>query len=582
MQDLSPLKSLPSLTTLDVSSTQVQDLSPLKSLPSLTTLDVSYTQVQDLRPVLAFDRLRTLYLWGVARAPLETLRQILTNNPHLRTLDCSEVESVPSEILSRNAYDNCLPRLRSYLAEVEGGTEEETELKVVLLGNGGVGKTQLCRRLRGEEPDFKIKSTHGVQLWREQLELEVGGEAKTYSINWWDFGGQDIYHGTHALFLRTRAVFLLLWHPDLENNDEYEENGIPMRNQPLAYWLDYIRSLAGEDSPVILVQSQCESFAQEAALPTQPQGFPFLRTCAFAAENNHGRESLETHLREAIRYLREKTGDLEIGKGRAAVRRKLFGLREQDKARPDEEKKHRTLSVETFEALCQKARGIPSWEHVLDHFHQSGVVFHQREIFRNLIILDQSWALDAIYAAFHRSSTLPAIREHGRFTRLDLEILVWGDKPLEEQRLFLSMMESCGISFKYRETQGEEPLYLAPDLLPPFEQVSSRLQHWKEKAETLAVRLDYRFLHQAILRNLLSRVGSDAREAAVYWKYGLHLYDRRSDAQLLVREERPARAEGRAQAPWCSRPRAETRPAYCARSTGCSVSSGSPRSRKSP
>jgi internalin A len=26
----------------------------------------------------------------------------------------------------------------------------------------------------------------------------------------WDFGGQDIYHGTHALFMRTRAVFPLV------------------------------------------------------------------------------------------------------------------------------------------------------------------------------------------------------------------------------------------------------------------------------------------------------------------------------------------------------------------------------------
>ncbi len=172
------------------------------------------------------------------------------------------------------------------------------------------------------------------------------------------------------------------------------------------------------------------------------------------------------------------------------------------------------------------------------------MVFHQPEIFRDLIILDQSWALDAIYAAFHRSSTLPLIRDRGTFSRTDLEALVWQDKPVEEQRLFLNMMVSCGICFKYRETKGEEPFYLALDLLPPFDRVSSRLERWKEKAETLTLRLDYRFLHQTILRNLLSHVGSDAREAAVYWKSGLYLYDRGSDAQLLVREERPGRAEG--------------------------------------
>ncbi|MBU1977577.1 MAG: hypothetical protein KJ958_00245, partial [Gammaproteobacteria bacterium] len=53
-------------------------------------------------------------------------------------------------------------------------------------------------------------------------------------------------------------VYVVVWHPDHENDVEYFENGIPMHNRPLSYWLAYIRSLAGADAPIIVVQSQCD------------------------------------------------------------------------------------------------------------------------------------------------------------------------------------------------------------------------------------------------------------------------------------------------------------------------------------
>lgn len=67
------------------------------------------------------------------------------------------------------------------------------------------------------------------------------------------FGGQDIYLGTHSLFLDERAVYVIVWTPEHENTDAFEENGVPMQNLPLVYWLEYVRSLAGADAPVIVV-----------------------------------------------------------------------------------------------------------------------------------------------------------------------------------------------------------------------------------------------------------------------------------------------------------------------------------------
>jgi len=362
-------------------------------------------------------------LYGCPVAVPEGLLRDLSRR--LAELYADKAVGVPREVLSGKWDDNCLPRLRAFLTEVDLAAEPENEVKVILLGNGRVGKTQLCRRFRSEPFDEAVPSTHGVQIWREELRLQAGDQGQVFQVNWWDFGGQDIYHGTHALFLRSRAVFLILWSPHLENRDEYEENGIPLRNQPLSYWLDYVRSLAGEDSPVIVVQSQCDTSSDRRSDPPRPAGAGFFECCAYSAKKDRGRETLENYLREAIRHLIDRTGTLQIGRGRARVRQQLYDWRKKDQPLKPEERQHRNLSLAEFRSLCDQDGGIVSWGHALDYFHQTGVVFYQWDLFSDRIVLDQNWALDAVYSVFHRGKTVPWLRDSGRFTREDLAATVW-------------------------------------------------------------------------------------------------------------------------------------------------------------
>ncbi len=533
--DLSPLSGLAGLQILDLSETGVTDLSPLSGLIALQSLDLSETGVKDLLPLLSLLSLQSLNLHDCRAAPPAAILQSFSDHPCLSELIVGEGGGVPREVLSHDRFDNCLPRLRTYFSELDLGAEAENEVKVILLGNGRVGKTQLCRRFRGESFDDSVPSTHGIQIWREELRLQAEGEEKVFQVNWWDFGGQDIYHGTHALFLRSRAVFLILWTPTLENRDEYSENGIPLRNQPIQYWLDYVRTLAGEVSPVIVVQSQCDRFSDRRPDPPRPDGSGFFECCAYSAREDLGRETLESHLRNAIRYLLKRSGALEIGRGRAEVRRRLYEWRSEDQTREPEERQHRTLTLDEFRALCDETGGIVSWEHALDYCHHTGVVFYQPDLFSSGIILDQDWALDAIYTVFHRGLALSWLRERGRFTRQDLAMTVWQEHSPEEQRLFLGLMKSCGVCFRCGETAEGEARYIAPDLLPRFAAVSSRVDlFWIETSETLTLRLKYRFFHPAVIRGLMSEIGQRAGDLGEYWNYGLWFKDGQRDAQLLV------------------------------------------------
>ena len=67
------------------------------------------------------------------------------------------------------------------------------EAKILLVGQGSVGKTSLIRRLIYEKFDPQQTKTHGININHWYLKIDNNIDVK---INVWDFGGQEIYHST--------------------------------------------------------------------------------------------------------------------------------------------------------------------------------------------------------------------------------------------------------------------------------------------------------------------------------------------------------------------------------------------------
>ena len=129
------------------------------------------------------------------------------------------------------------------------------ECKVLLIGNGKAGKSAIVNRLVNNDFDPEWNSTHGISLFRKRL--------ADYMINYWDFGGQDLYHATHRLFMQKNAVYILAW--SLETEKDYTPHKIEIekdvfverryKNYSLRYWLEYAKYL-GKDSPMNVVQTK--------------------------------------------------------------------------------------------------------------------------------------------------------------------------------------------------------------------------------------------------------------------------------------------------------------------------------------
>jgi internalin A len=550
VSSLEPLKDLTSLKALHCEHTQVRSLEPLRSLVNLTTLYCSNTQVSDLEPLVNSQNFQFL---SCQNLKLKEFPRKLLFSENLRRIDLNgaSIPGIPEEAFSTDKdqpftfFNNTIPTLRAHVLDLEVEAIPINSVKILVLGNGGVGKTQLCRHLAAEAFDPTVLTTHGIAL--RTISPASEGDATQYL---WDFGGQDIYHSAHTLFMRTAAVFVVLWTPEQEalaasDND----NDDPLqRRHPLTYWLDYVRTLGRPDSPVLVVQSQCDTPAQAVPVPPVDAGllksFGCLRVCNFSARTRRGAASLQEALADASTYLRDRDGISSIGRGRHLVWQQLETWRQADQQLPAPQRLHRTLSQAEFARLCEQIGGVSSPEALLRFLHNKGVVFHSPDLFHNRILLDQSWALDAVYAVFERGSTYPLIKANdGRLWPSLLAATVWREYEPKAQKLFLSLMCTCGIVFPYRQANadlGLEAEYLAPDLLPSRSspQVCRQLQgRWEGSDPSLTLTYTYSFLHGGLVRALLCDLGNHAGDGGVYWRYGAWVYDARQGCIALLDQQ---------------------------------------------
>ena len=155
-----------------------------------------------------------------------------------------------------------------------------------------------------------------------------------------------------------------------------------------------------------------------------------------------------------------------------------------------------------------------------------------------------------MYAVFDRAKAYSLIlAQRGRFTPSLLAMTAWREYGDAEQRLFLSLMESCAIAFVCRDADlrlGLETEYLAPDMLPEKAAVDGQLAgRWNDEQGCRRLEYEYAFLHPGLMRALVCDVGRHSKEAGVYWRYGLWVYDQASGCRALLEQKMLDQRRGR-------------------------------------
>ncbi|MEO0627352.1 MAG: ADP-ribosylation factor-like protein, partial [Bacteroidota bacterium] len=176
----------------------------------------------------------------------------------------TQPENCPASFVNEKLSEEYLPRIRNYFQQLEDQcADSNTYVKLLINGNGHVGKTTLWSALKNlsnnicEYGEGELKTTHGIRI----EELTVEG----VDFWGWDFGGQEIYHGTHQLFFADGAVNVLVLDYESEQKAEKGEE-VSLRaadqtlttyNHPLMYFFERQRK-ATREGRYFVVQTKCD------------------------------------------------------------------------------------------------------------------------------------------------------------------------------------------------------------------------------------------------------------------------------------------------------------------------------------
>ncbi|WP_310498932.1 hypothetical protein [Sandarakinorhabdus sp.] len=111
--DLTPLRHCPELQRLTCDDTNVKSLAGLEACSKLEHLDCSDTYVTNLDPICELSHLTEIVLNG---CHVDGSLERLCNLPALNSVIFFQgsAQGIPAETLSRESYEDCLPRLREF------------------------------------------------------------------------------------------------------------------------------------------------------------------------------------------------------------------------------------------------------------------------------------------------------------------------------------------------------------------------------------------------------------------------------------------------------------------------------------
>ena len=407
--------------------------------------------------------------------------------------------------------------------------EEERKLinesKVILLGDGGAGKTYLVDRIlnngeklpRTHEPD----TTTGILIRDYPMKMENGS---LMSVRFWDFGGQQIMHSMHRCFLTSRSLYVVLL--DARNDTQ---------DFQAYYWLNNIKSFA-PDAPVILVinkidQNPTASVNQRELTRKYPNLKEVIRISALKdekAEFDHFLYKLKQQLTILDGYGMEfPISWFQIMKTLEEKHQKEVYYIEQD----------------DYEDICIengiKDPEIQRW--LLEWFNDLGVCFSFHKGNDNLSlspykVLDPKWLLNAIYLIIYFGREKA---EKGILSGSDIKDIlkkqsgsVYKDKkyPYKSTTIpfILEIMRKFELSY---------PLDSGREFIPALCQKEEGNEECLEEKKPM---LEYLFRYEYLPENVLHRLMIQMNQWLDFhciWRSGMRMQEDSTGLSALIRAE---------------------------------------------
>ncbi|HEV7904103.1 MAG TPA: COR domain-containing protein [Pyrinomonadaceae bacterium] len=387
------------------------------------------------------------------------------------------------------------------------------ELKLLLVGRGGAGKTTLVKQLAGEEPDEHEEETHSISI----RELMLDCERAQVRARAWDFGGQEILHATHQFFLTERSLYLLVLEP---------RTGLAQRDAE--YWLKLIET-QGNSSPVIVAMNWSHGRWWKVDEVKLRRKFPFIvGFIPTDAIHGDGIENVRSMINETVEKSMPEVW-LPFPKHWREIKDAVGGMREN------------FLTYEQYVELCERysEERPQAQQDLAGILHALGLAlyFGNDARLHDTRVLNPGWVTGGVYAVIRSQAVAEndgqlAVADMPRVLR-EAEaknVIKASDYPPKTHGFILDLMRAFQLCYASEEEEGKPTRYLVPELLSEFEPLM------KERWEQAPVRLRYRYevLPLGFLPRFIVRTHA-LSEGAPHWRHGVVL--RHATAAALIRAE---------------------------------------------
>ncbi|GAA0148696.1 hypothetical protein Leryth_004247 [Lithospermum erythrorhizon] len=167
--------------------------------------------------------------------------------------------------------------------------------KVVLIGDSGVGKSNLLSRFTRNEFCLESKSTIGVEFATRTLQVE----GRTVKAQIWDTAGQERYRAITSAYYRGALGALLVY--DVTKPTTFEN---------VSRWLKELRDHADSNIVIMLIGNKTDLKhlravnTEDAQSFAEREGLSFIETSALEAINVE--KAFQTILSEIYRIISKK------------------------------------------------------------------------------------------------------------------------------------------------------------------------------------------------------------------------------------------------------------------------------------
>ncbi|MBW4487425.1 MAG: leucine-rich repeat domain-containing protein [Trichocoleus desertorum ATA4-8-CV12] len=500
------ITQLTNLTKLDLSGNQLTQVpEAIAQLTNLTKLDLSGNQLTQVPEAIAqLTNLTKLHLYN---NQITEIPSWLEELPNLNKLDLRQNPlPISPEILgppdlhqdpgSVEAIFNYCRQLRS------GEVRPLNEAKLLLIGQGSVGKTSLINRLLYNRFNRHESQTDGLNI--ETWNIHVN--SKDVRLNVWDFGGQEIYHATHQFFLTKRSLYLLV----CNCRTSEEENRIE-------YWLKLIESFGGQ-SPVIIVGNKKDEQPFDINRKALRDKYPNIKDIIeTSCDTNEGINDLRSAITREVGQLNDVYNLLPLS---------WFEVKEQLESMDED-----FISYGKYACICaaKTVTEETNQEQLIDLLHNLGLVLNFRDhpILQSTNVLNPDWVTEGIYALL--SDEILKTKTKGILTYADLSRVLNSQRyPTNRHHYLIELMKEFQLCFQIHNCATDT--FLIPGLLSKEEPKDTNLE-----GDTLEFQYHYRVLPESILSRFIV-LTHDKIYSHTYWRSGVMLaYTEGSETYNIAR-----------------------------------------------